>query len=80
MVDVKVAVENAAKYAKEWLGSSDAVLEQVEPSKSRNEDVWLESQKWAPTSSRMTPTSISSCWSGTFPLININHLHFQFRL
>ena len=41
MIDVRSAVNSAAQYAKEWLGSSDPLLEEVEPSQKNGEEVWL---------------------------------------
>ena len=41
MIDVRTAVESAAQYAKEWLGSSEVLLEEVEPSQKSGSDVWL---------------------------------------
>jgi hypothetical protein len=41
MVDVKTAVENAGQYAREWLGATDPLLEEVELSKKGPRDVWL---------------------------------------
>ena len=41
MIDVRTAVDSAAHYAKEWLGSSDVLLEEVEASQKDGSDVWL---------------------------------------
>jgi hypothetical protein len=41
MVDVKTAVDNAVQYAHEWLGSPNALLEEVEASRRGDQDVWL---------------------------------------
>jgi hypothetical protein len=41
MVDVRTAVDSAAQYAKDWLGTPGALLEEVEPSKHGDREVWL---------------------------------------
>jgi len=41
MIDVKTAIARAAEYAKEWLGSGQVFLEEVELSKRGASAIWL---------------------------------------